>query len=162
MNIDKAWSSHIPVLMEVLSLTDGEVLEIGTGFYSTPFLHWACFGKRKLVSYENSEKYMHYFKSFRSNEHDVIFVKDWSDAKIERPWDVVLVDHSPSLRRKEEIKRLANYATYIVVHDTQPETEDEYRFNEIYPLFKYRFDYTKPANHTTVLSNFVSLANLNI
>ena len=133
MRINKAWSSHLPILIKLLSITDGDVLEMGIGFYSTPFLHWACFEKRKLVSYENNPKYMGYFKSFISDQHNIVFVEDWDNADIERPWDIVFIDHAPSLRRKEEVRRLANWAKYIVVHDTQPNAENKYRYNEIYP-----------------------------
>lgn len=75
-------------------------------------------------------------------------------------WSVVLVDHDPPSRRKEEIKRLTNSADYIVVHDTNPGTERKFRFREIYPLFKYRIDFNREKPYTTVLSNFHNLLHL--
>ena len=41
----KDWSSHLPVLIKLMAMTSGDVLEVGTGIYSTPFLHWACFSQ---------------------------------------------------------------------------------------------------------------------
>ena len=48
--------SHLPVLIKMVLMTDGPILELGTGFFSTPVLHWLCAEKkRKLVSYDSSE-----------------------------------------------------------------------------------------------------------
>lgn len=160
MIIKSEYSSHLPVLMRLVNDIRGPVLEMGVGIHSTPLLHWACFEKAKLVSYENAPQYLRYFKSYRSPWHDLILVKDWSEAKIEQYWWLAFIDHDPGIRRKEDIKRLANYAKYIVIHDTQLEKEDEHHYEEIYPLFKYRFDYKKNLPHTSVLSNFVDLRNL--
>ena len=162
MVISSRWSSHLPVLMKLLSITDGDVLEMGMGLYSTPYLHWACFGKRKLVSFENDEKYIRYNSGFASDLHEIIFVEDWDKTDIEKPWDVALVDHSPGERRIIDIKRLANLAKYIVVHDTEPESEPKHHFSEIYPLFKYRYDFKKYPPRTSVLSNLINLKSLNI
>ena len=163
MNISKKWGSHLPVLIKTMSLTNGDVLEMGMGFYSTPYLHWVCdMQKRKLVSYESIEKYFRLFRQYKSESHEITFIKDWDSAAIEKPWDVVLIDHDPAIRRIIDIKRLANLAKYIVVHDTQPEEDWSYKYSEIYPLFKYRYNYTKVISHTSVLSNFIDVSNLEI
>ena len=149
----------MPVLMNVLSITQGDVLELGMGLYSTPYLHWACFGKRKLVSYDNDPKYISINKQFEDEFHEVHFVDDWDKAEIEKPWDVVLVDHAPAERRIVEIKRLANFAKYIVVHDTQKRNEFEYHYSKIYPLFKHHYKYRNVKPHTSILSNFIDVKN---
>jgi hypothetical protein len=42
--------------------TDGDVLELGLGVFSTPYLHYQCIlSKRKLVSYENCKPWMDFF-----------------------------------------------------------------------------------------------------
>jgi hypothetical protein len=87
-------------------------------------------------------------------------VDDWDKADIERPWDVVLVDHSPSERRKVDIQRLANLAKYIVIHDSNGRYNKDYQYSQIYPLFKYRKVWNEHGRHTDVLSNFGSLDNL--
>ena len=43
INVEKFCGTHLPVLMDIVSKTDGPILEIGTGVFSTPYLHWACF-----------------------------------------------------------------------------------------------------------------------
>jgi len=145
-----------------MGMTDGDVLELGSGLFSTPYLHWVCFEKRKLVTYEDNKQFLNFLEGFKNDLHEIKQVTDWDKIEIEKPWDVVLVDHSPAPRRKEEIRRLANYAKFIVVHDTQDETEFEYQYHEIYPLFKYRFDYKKDPTNTSILSNFVDVSKLEI
>ena len=162
MKLTLAYSTHIPVLMKLLSVTNGDVLEMGMGLYSTPFLHWACMDKRKLVSYENSPQYHRYFKSYATPLHEMHFVDNWDEADIERPWDIAFIDHSPEERRKEDVKRLANHAKYLVVHDTEPAHEEVYHYSEIFPLFKYRYDFENPRSNTSVLSNTVDLSGFSV
>lgn len=157
MRLTKTYTTHMPVLMQALAKTTGDVLELGIGPFSTPLLHWACYGKRKLVSYESSNQYYKMNEAFKDAGHEIHLVSDFEDADIEKPWGLAFIDHDPALRRKEDIRRLANYATMIVVHDTQGRDDHSYKFSEIYPLFKYRFIFDKERPHTTVLSNFVDL-----
>jgi hypothetical protein len=70
---------------------------------------------------------------------------------------VVLVDQTPDSSRVEEIKRLANKAKYIVIHDSNGRHNKIYHYDTIYPLFKYRTTWDKDGNHATVLSNFIDL-----
>jgi len=156
---DINWGSHLPVLIKVMELTEGPVLELGMGLYSTPFLHFACYKKRYLVSYETDKHCYEMNKDCDMSNHEVKYVKDWDHAMIDRGWDVVLVDHAPSQRRVIEITKLANIAKFIVIHDTQRNS----RFcdlDKIWPLFKYRFDYKKAIPWTTVVSNFVDVKSL--
>jgi hypothetical protein len=164
MNISVAYSSYMPVLMKLISITDGPILEMGGGLFSTPYLHWACFEKRKLVTYENSEKYRRYISEFgrKNNFHKVYFIDDWDKADIVKSWNIAFIDHMPAIRRSIDAKKLANFAQYIVLHDTQPVTEHEYKYNELYPLFKYRYDYKKHPANTTILSNFIDLKDFDL
>ncbi len=159
MDYSYLWGTHLPVLIKAINLTSGDVLELGMGLYSTPYLHWACFPDRKLISYENNKDCYELNKQYQSTNHIVKYVENWDEAIItDRFWDVVLVDHAPSRRRITEIKRLVNLAKYIVIHDTQKNYKTcDYR--QIWPLFKYKFDYKKVIPYTTVVSNFVDLSN---
>jgi len=158
--------SHLPVLMKVMDITDGPVLELGMGLFSTPYLHWACYDKRrKLVSYENKKDF---YESFIFNDrreivngydyHEVKFVEnsDWDKVDLSGHWSVVLIDHNPGPRRREEIKRLANNVDYIVVHDTDPKNNWYYKYEEYFPIFKHRWD-SNIYPRTTVLSNFYEI-----
>ncbi len=154
------WGSHIPILIKCLELSEGPVLELGMGASSTILLHSLCFAQdRLLVSYENDGRFIEQFKNFQTPTHQIHFVEDWAKIDIDKPWAVALVDHKPALQRKEEIKRLTD-TLFVVVHDTQERADEHYGYEEIYPLFKYRYDYTKFENQTTVLSNKDELKNI--
>jgi hypothetical protein len=158
MHMHMGGGSHLPVLMKLMSITEGPVLELGTGLFSTPYLHWSCFpNKRKLISYENKLKYFELNKQYECDYHKVNFVEEWDKVDLNEHWSIVLVDHNPGPRRREEVKRLANLADYIVVHDTQGRANWYYHYSEVYPLFKYRYDFTKVFPLTTVLSNLKDL-----
>jgi hypothetical protein len=162
------YATHLPALMRALTLTDGAVLELGMGLFSTPFLHYACqlAGERPLMSVENDERWAKQFETYRRPWHHIVSVEDWDDFDIEGEffpddtgyvWDVALVDHSPSARRVVDIKRLAHCARLIIAHDSNGRYENDYHYSTIYPLFRYRTDWTGDGRHAAVLSNFVDL-----
>jgi hypothetical protein len=153
--------SHLPILIKLVTMTDGPILELGTGFFSTPALHWLCAEKkRKLVSYDSQGAFIEVAKSFLSDFHEVYTVDDWSKIDISQHWSIVFVDHAPAGQRKLEMARVANNADYVVAHDSEPRHDRDYKYSEITPLYKYRYDYDKLYPHTSVFSNFKDLSNL--
>ena len=158
MNINRG--SHLPLLMKLMSITDGPVLEVGTGIYSTSYLHWECFRtKRKLVSYEGHPDYFHWLKACANDYHEVHFVENWDSIDLSGPWSIAFIDHAPAERREYEIKRLL-HADYIVAHDTDNSQARKYGYHRILKLFKYRFKLgTRPA--TSVFSNKFDVRGFN-
>jgi len=158
-----AWGSHMPVLVKIMEISSGPVLELGMGAFSTPLLHMLCFNKgRKLHSYEGDQRYFDMHGNFRSDFHQIDFAEDWDKINIEdTQWGVAFVDHEAN-RRSPEVKRLVSNAKYVIIHDSDPDCDKYYNFSSIYPLFQYRFDYTKAKPHTTVLSNFIDVSQLEI
>lgn len=157
--------THIPMLVKIFDMSKGDVLELGSGYFSTTLLRWLCeMTGRKLYSYETDQFW--YKKATLSpvDFHKVFLInkRDWNDAEIERPWGMVLIDHSPDERRWVEIKRLANLAEYIVIHDSNLSEVKQYGYEKIWNLFKYRYDYTKLNPNTTVVSNFHDLKSLEL
>ncbi len=164
MNISAYYGTHLPCLIRAMAKTSGDVLELGMGVFSTPYLHYECIlSSRKLVSYENSRRWIRFFTDYGYGcpNHEIIFVENYADAKIDKPWDVALIDMSPDSERIMAVKRLANFAKYIIIHDSNenPSYERVYHYSKIYPLFKYKTVWDKDKNHATVLSNFVDLAD---
>jgi hypothetical protein len=167
MTLSGNYGTHLAPLIQAVNKTKGDILELGIGIFSTPYLHYqALLSKRHLTSIDNNEGWVNKFKTsevsghrYQNKYHDLIYVSSYDDAKIEKPWDVALVDHSPSGRRITDIKRLSQYAKYIIIHDSAERKEREYQYGEIYPLFKYKTDWNKDANPATVLSNFIDLTN---
>jgi hypothetical protein len=173
-DLNGQWGTHLPVLARVLDITEGSpVLELGTGVWSTMLFHIMCAEtKRPAFSYDNDPKWHESNLKWQNDYHNIILVEDFVDeegnwhsgfekAPLENThWGVVLVDHKPASRRKEDIKRLAKHADFILIHDSEPESDKFFKYSWIYKHFKYRFDYTKCRPHTTVLSNFIDVAKL--
>ena len=156
------WASHMPLLIKILDMSEGPVLELGIGPFSTPLLHALCAVKnRLLISYENDKSYFDSHNSFESVQHQIKYVESWDDADIEHiQWGLALVDHAPAKRRVTEIRRLVNHADYVVIHDSNGRFENWYHYSLIYPLFKYQYEYGVLMPHTTVLSNLHDVSNL--
>jgi hypothetical protein len=153
------YSSYLPLLMKSLDNVEGDVLEMGSGPFSTQFLHWYCFEHgRRLVTYENNEKFYNIARGCESDFHEIILVDDWDKAEIEKPWGVALIDHAPGIRRKDDVRRLANWALVIIIHDCQGRSNKNYHYDEIYPLFKYTYYYSKVRPHSKALSNFLDVS----
>lgn len=163
MKLQLKYGSHLPVLIKLVEMTDGDILELGMGLFSTPYLHWFCVvHKRYLASYDDQYEYYEMFADYEHEYHTVRWVSDWSKLDILKQWDVVLVDHTPAGRRKDDIVRLADYATYIIIHDTHWQGRRHYHYDEIWDKFKYRYNYIDVRPHTSVVSNIVDLRDFKI
>ena len=163
------YATHLAPLIACMNNTKGDVLELGVGLFSTPYLHYACtIAKRNLLSLENDKGWLRQFKGsdfmhflYGNEYHKLELVEVYEDSPlIDKEWDVVLVDQTPDLSRKETVKKLADKAKYIIIHDSNEQHEKTYHYSEIYPLFKYKRVWTGDDRHATVLSNFVELDNL--
>ncbi len=145
------WGSHIPILCRVVDKTDGAILEMGTGAFSTAVLDVMCQrDHRQLVSLENDQAYYRMARKYRSDYHTVRFIERWDFASIEVPWGVALVDHRPLQRRRVDIERLATWADVIVAHDSQ-------RYDTGFERFRYWFNYTRCSPPTMLMSNTVDV-----
>ena len=166
MRYNPRFGSHLPLLNKIMDISNGLVLELGIGLSSTPFLHWLCLDKdRGMVSYEGDGAYYRIFKYYRTPSHKIIHVTDWDKIDIEHDrWSVVLVDHSPHKRRRIEAVRVASNADFVILHDTEPEHEKLYGYNDTkegaFPRFKYSYTYTKHKPFTSVLSNRVDVGKI--
>lgn len=169
------YGTHLACLIKAMEKTTGDVLELGTGLFSTPYLHYQCIvSNRKLYSYENYMRWIKFFTEYEypCDNHKLIYVEKYADAPIDKEWDVVLIDQTPDSSRAEEIIRLKDKAKYIVIHDSNPENYEVTHYDEVFPLFKYRIDWKEDYNYktnstikikdtknnqTSVLSNLVNL-----
>ena len=103
---------------------------------------------RKLVSVENSEEHFDYAKQYEETFH--IIQKEVPEAG---EWDIVFIDSFPHENRKEIVRKLANKAKYVVVHD--------FDGRESYAdIFKYFSHYTEVMPETGIFSNVINLEHL--
>ncbi len=162
-NFRKETSTYMPMLIKTIQMTKGPVMELGSGLFSTPLLHWLCQADgRKVVSYESDPEFYKFSHKFQSKNHRARLIKDWNEIDLKTHWSVVLIDHSPKrpLKRGMDIIKLKDKADYIVIHDTGPEIQAKYGYEEVWPHFKYRHDWKECTQWTTVVSNFYDLSNL--
>lgn len=156
MKPTKQYTTHISTLLAALRMTNGLVIELGGGQSSTPFLHWVCKAqRRKLLTYENHDAYYNYCRKFQSKDHRIRKVDDWDDIPAQE-CAVVFVDLHPSSMRHVMANRFKDHADLVVVHDTERD-DDNYRNREIWPNFKYRYDFTEARPWTSVVSNKIDL-----
>lgn len=160
------WGSHLPVLIKATSITTGDVVECGCGFFSTPFLHWACFNSnRNLYTYESDKEWLNFFSRFNTSHHKAILVSNWDDLDLSRACELAIIDHKPGERRWQEIIRLM-HASMIVIHDVDKnfpngrKNDRAYGHNKLKNLFTYQYIYTKSRVHTAVVSNFLDVQEL--
>jgi predicted O-methyltransferase YrrM len=166
MNLENlsGFENHRPVLLAALNATTGNVLEMGMGMGSTPYLSEYCIKhNRNLTSLENNE---FYFSMFDLLSHDMELV-DWTTKKYDRrKYGVVFIDHAPAEQRHIDAIRFKNKTQIIVVHDCEHEGKDydSYFISRIANNFKYRKDF-KPSNQverTVMFSNFIDVSNIEI
>lgn len=159
------YSSHMPVLFDLLHKTDGPVLELGAGRYSTPLIHWACAPSQRFVlTLESDPKFFEYASQFADTWHKVVLVEDWDQYPLESPngrWGLAFVDHAGS-RRAAETKRLAPLADIVVCHDTCGRDDRKYHYSEAWPLYKYRHQFQLVRPRTSVVSNTVDVRQLGL
>lgn len=149
------WDNHRVFLWDALQLTKGLVIELGMGKGSTNQLHEYCYQEgRELRSYDYDQEWAEAYYHLRTELHTIEHCPDWNKISIE--CDLLFVDHSPGERRWVDIERAANKAKIIVIHDSEPEATG-YMLDKVWPLFKYRKDYTKFPAWTTMVSNFIQL-----
>jgi hypothetical protein len=157
------YATHLPALMRALERSGYcWILEMGMGVFSTPFLHYESWVRGwPLFSYDNDTEWAKFFiaQGYSDYPHEIRIVTDWDKADLGHEWGVALVDHSPGSRRRVDIARLAHNAHYIVAHDANGRYDKEYRYSEVYPLFKYKTVWDAEARHTVVLSNFHDLGD---
>ncbi len=146
------------MLIKCINATNGPVMELGGGYFSTPLLHWMCREKKRyLLTYDDDESYFPFIKGFRSGNHRVRLITDWDSIDTKTHWSVVLVDHGNSMQQRvKSIIKLKDKADFIVVHDT-----DHRKFKplaaDLYKQFKYVHHWNDCSPQTSILSNFYNI-----
>ena len=173
-----AFGTHQPLLFGVCLASSGPILELGSGFFSTPFIHALSVTQgRRCVTVDANPEYYNFMKPFQTAVHDVILLGDFSrtDAGkavlpvgrtpeeyigIQRNimtalvnehgnFGVVFVDHDPGFLRQPAVEFFRDHATYVVVHDV--ETPGHYGFD--FSSYQFHFMDRSVGAWTVVLSN---------
>ena len=126
------WGSHLPALLTAIGSSNGPVLELGVGYFSTPALHAICGAlKRRLMSVEQNAEWCERFKYLENPIHRIAnhtneeFFKLMGNYEHLCKWGVAFIDHSPGgASRAEAFRILAPISSYVVVHDYHLENEE--------------------------------------
>lgn len=150
------YSNHRILLWEALQLTDGDVVEFGSGEGSTPYLRKYCQeNNRFFFSFENNEDWA---ILTRSN-----LIKDWDELNYQKI-DILFIDHAPGERRKVDLIKYKDIAKIIVIHDSEPKgwNGSDYGVRELFTEFKYKAD-VMPLHPegawATILSNSIDVTS---
>lgn len=124
MEVATKYQSHLPALLAAVVASEGPVLELGVGYFSTPQLHALCGTlHRELVSFDSDHGWLSEFSHKLSN-HLHEFVTECPLGKGEQ-WGVVFVDHSPGgQNRADAFLKAGSESQFVVVHDYHLENED--------------------------------------
>lgn len=145
------YSTHLAALMWALSVSIGRVLEVGCGYYSTPWLHEYCAAaNRYLVSYETSPVWRQRFATmYESRDH--VFPEMLPKTPIEGMYGVVLVDGEWA-ERVWWVDAVRGHAERVVVHDTNPGAVRMCRgMREALAGYPHRRDFVDQLPHTAVV-----------
>jgi len=151
------YETHQPVLLDLLEhLPDARMIELGTGYASTPIV----LGRTGAsLSLETEPVWYRRFRRYASDAHRLELVRDfdereWQSDHLRAEWDVALVDNSPGTSRQRNLLALGERTRFVVCHDTQecfrPAAS---RFGWDFSSFGHVFTYTRFATYTTVVSN---------
>jgi hypothetical protein len=153
----KGWSSHNAVLIKVIMRSEGDIIEMGAGPFSTPLLHWLCKDRGlRLRTYENDPFYYNFASQFQSNSHSIRKIENWNDLELKGHLGIIFIDHHPMEQRGIDVIRFKDYADYLILHDTEkPET---YGYQDIWKHFKYSYSWKECRPWTSVVSNFKDLS----
>lgn len=144
---DPAVGSFMPALRWVCERTTGPILELGGGYFSTPYLHELFKAGRPVVTYEFDMKWARElgmrFDQPITPHFDTVAPLDWS---------VVLID-CEGWNRQPFFNQLAPLTGTFVIHDSQDPWIDPATFP---PDFIYRRDVDENPR-TTLLSRTVDV-----
>lgn len=170
--IDKdGFGTHQPFLRVYIERTDGNILEFGTGNFSTTFIldYLDIYNKthntnRKLISIENNLQWLNKMKELHpeNKNHQYIYVDEskysYTDFIHNFPkydWSIVFIDQTPWEARNITMQHFKDSAKYILIHDVDyfpknnifgsvinnDENSSSYNFDDICPSRNWKLYY---------------------
>jgi len=77
------WGSHVRLLTAAALATRGDILELGTGFFSTPLLHQIVkeeVGERMVISTDTDSNWLPLFRNLSAPFHQILLVPVYQDG----------------------------------------------------------------------------------
>lgn len=120
--------SHLALLVQAIQQTEGPILELGAGEWSTPVLRQLAF-HREVVTVENSDEWRRHVGNLEGG--NLRMVPALTPDLRDRHWGVVLVDNAPEIDRVPALDHLD--ADIFVTHDSEV---SELLPPELYPNYE--------------------------
>lgn len=122
------YGSHIGPLVQAVRQVPGNVLELGTGHYSTQVLHALCCPERKVLSLDTNDEWLAIFRYLECPSHEFHLVseptlKGWLSTVQSLDltgFGLAFVDFWPGTFRIEVADYLIDVVPVIAVHDLSP------------------------------------------
>ena len=150
-------ASHLPALAFILGRLGPSVrsiLEVGSGFYSTPLLHAFCAGsKAEHVILESNGQWRENVANLFDVEVLAFDVNELPDDIVQRHWDLAFIDCLVESTRAQHALALKDNADVIVLHDSNPDWNMAYEYSAIIPSWKHSHHFTETYPHTLLLTD---------
>lgn len=147
------YSTHLPMLLLALQQTNGDVVELGSGEYSTPLLRRYCQeNNRGFYTYDNNEEW--------ASKTSSVWIKDWAvHTEWKRKCGVMFIDLAPGDYRWKAMIEAKDLADIVVVHDSEEVGLGDYQLRRAFPHFNYRLNHNRlgPGAGTSAVSNKINL-----
>jgi len=161
------YSTHQEALVRMLMRTEGPVLELGIGEYSSVIMHEICEKQgRYLKTVTQDDKWHKKYEFLSAPMHEIVLIpggrelEAWqNNAEVikqvpnttEGRWGLAMIDQAPGSARVWTMHQIRNMTDFFLVHDT--DEMQHYKYHSIFKTFKYSKWYKRLKPHTTVLSD---------
>ena len=125
------FATHLRMLVKYLMLCDGDVIELGSGNYSTPLIHEVVKARgRKLDTYDSNEDWLDRFRNLEDESTTLNYVSDWSAFSVSKQYGLAFIDHAdpPAHQRWIQVVGLIQFSSIIIIHDTE---DDQYGYKNL-------------------------------
>ena len=116
--LDYLLGGHVVPSVIVALSTNGPILELGVGIYSTPLFHkMSVKTKRQVVSIESQNNWLNSFMPFNQSNHLLYLEnknKKWTNFE-NHEWGLVFIDHA--FDKVEDVIFYANKSEFVMIHE---------------------------------------------
>lgn len=120
----KLYGSHQKVLFDMIARTNGPILELGSGDFSTAQLHELLEG-RKFTTYDNNQEWLNKYIYLQNDFHAFVCTdaKTFYENDTEH-WGLVFIDNGVWEDRFDALYKYKDTADYVVIHDSEVMVEE--------------------------------------
>lgn len=145
------YSTHQQMVVKYLLQATGNIIELGSGHYSTPLIHEIAEARGlNAETVDNDKEWLRTFKHLESDRHSIRHINSWNEFVVEKNYSVAFVDHAdpPTHPRWLQVLKLIPYSDIIIVHDSE---DTLYGYGEIMNMVSVVESDTRHQTHTLVL-----------